>query len=331
MAALGVLLFLVAALLPPTVPRGALVRRGLGAAAVLTLLPAAGSSGVWPVVLLGAGAAALGAPLGLVLAAAGATVVLLGPGASAPWTAAVAGLGVAAAAGSVDAWLRARRSTGGDPAVPVLGAGALLVGALILVDHQSLLSWSFGVGDAGARVLLPGAGPVLGLALVLGVGGEVLLGAGLLAPAAAARRAGVAVLGLAAGVSGAGLAVALFRTLSLGDALRADAARPLALLVTAVGALGVLLMETRQPAPAGEPDPAAGRSTVARVAAGLAVAAALTAGGESWVVAGGYATDLTAAAVATACLGLAAHEPEWRLAGSRRVLLLASFAWLLVA
>jgi hypothetical protein len=330
MAALGLLLFLLAAFLPLRTTRGAMVRRGLGAAAVLALLPAAASPGVWPFVLLGAGAAAVGVPLALGLAAAGATVVVLSPEVPAQWTVGVAGLGTAAAAGSVDVWLRARRGAGGDPAVPALGAGLLLVVALLLADHQALLAWSFGVGSPDARVLLPGVGPVLGLGLVSGVGGVVLLGAGLLAPAAVARRAGLAVLGLAAGVTGVGLGGALFQTVSLGDALREAAADPLALLVAAAATLGVVLMEAREPTPDDGPDPDPGRPMVVHVAAGLAVAAALTAGVESWWAAGGYATDLTAAAVATACLGLAALEPERRLAGSRRALLLAAFIWLLV-
>ena len=77
---------------------------------------------------------------------------------------------------------------------------------------------------------------------------------------------------------------------------------------SARGRLAVLLMETLEPAsPAGGSRRAGSLAT--RVAAGLAVAAALAAGAESWWRDGAYATGLTAAAAAAALLGLAALEP----------------------
>jgi hypothetical protein len=61
-----------------------------------------------------------------------------------------------------------------------------------------------------------------------------------------------------------------------------------------------------------------------RVAVALALVAATAAGLEAWWRDGTYATALTAAAAAAVLLGLAALEPEARLAGARRVIFLAA-------
>jgi hypothetical protein len=257
-------------------------------------------------------------------------VVALNPEASAPLAAALAGLGASAAADALGSSLRARRVGGGDPAVPVLAAGGLLALSLLLVDQQAVLSWSFGLGLADNRVVLPGAGVALGLGLVSAAAGVLLLGAGLLAPSPGARRGGLAILGLAvaAVVCGVGLAVA--RSLPLDDALRAAAAQPLGLLTLGATVLAVFLLENRHPEATAEPVSDARLALATTAAAALALAAALLAGAESWMREGAYATAFTASAAAAALLGLAVLEPEPRLQGTRRVLLLAALLFLLV-
>lgn len=328
-ASTGIALLLLAALLPLRFPGAVAAGRAFGALGVLALLPSAGASGSWPLVLLAAGAVGFGTPLALACAAAGAALLALRPDASAPLATALAGLGVVAAAGALDATLRARRASGGDPAVPAVIAGALLALALLLVDHQAVLSWTFGVGEADTRVLLPGVGLALGVALVAVIGGLLLLGAGLLAPSPAARRGGLGVLGLAVVGVLAGLTLAFVRALSLDDALQTAAARPIALLVLAGGVLAVLLMEALRPPSSEEPGSVSRIVVATTVAAGLAVSAAVAAGLESWWREGAYATAFTAAAVSAALLGLAALEPEARLVSARHALLLGALLWLI--
>lgn len=329
-AAGAVVLLLLAAWVPLRYPSATTAGRVLGGLGVLALLPSAGTSGCWPLVLLAAGAVALGTPLALACAAAGATLVALRPEASAPLAVSLAALGVVAAADALDSSLRARRTSGGDPAVPVLVAGAIASGALLLVDHQALLSWSFGVGEADARVVLPGVGVALGSALVAAVGGVLLLGAGLLAPSPAAQRGGLGVLGLAAVGALGGIAIGLVQVLSLDAALRAEAALPLALLVLVSAFLAVLLTAAVRPEPP-EPVSATRLEVATTVAASAAAALAVAAGIESWWREGAYATAFTASSAAAALLGLAALEPEPRLQSVRRGLLLVALLWLLVA
>ena len=323
MSAAGALALLLAALLPLRSPRWA--RRGVAALGVLFLLPAAEASGAWPFVLLAAGAAFLATPFPLVLASAGAVVVALRPDASAPAAAAAAGLAVAAVADGLYAWLRARRASGADALVPALAAGTLLALVLALVDSGGVLSWTFGVGADAGRVVLPGVGVALGTALVAALGGVLLLGGAKVAPEVlSVRPVGVVALWGAVLAATLGVGLALVRLGPLAEEIGASAARSLAVLVAAAGTLAVSLLEG-----SGETttDAAAEsrRATLGtRVAVGLALVAATTAGLEAWWRVGTYTTALTAAAAAAVLLGLAALEPEARLAGARYAVFLVA-------
>ncbi len=324
-AAAGALALLLAALLPQRGARLSGGRQGLAALGALALLPAAGDSGAWPFILLAAGAASLATPLPLVLAAGGAVLVALRPEAPAPIAAAVAGLAVAAAADGVVAWFRARRSEGADAP---LAAGALLVLVLVRIDDGSVLSWTLGVASDTGRVVLTGAGVALGAALVATLGGVLLLGAVRLAPESrAARPVGVAALWAGLAAAALGTLLALVGAALLPGGIEAQG---LAVLVVGVGTLAACLLEMAGPAT----DAAAEASRAiltTRVAVALAVLAALAAGIEGWVREGTYATTLTAAAAAAALLGVAALEPETRLAGARRLVLLAALLYVLLA
>ncbi len=327
-AAAGALALLLAALLPLRGARLSGLPQGLAALGALALLPAAGDSGAWPFILLAAGAASLATPLPLVLAAGGAVLVALRPEAPAPIAAAVAGLAVAAAADGVVAWFRARRSEGADALEAPLAAGALLVLVLVRIDDGSVLSWTLGVASDTGRVVLAGAGVALGAALVATLGGVLLLGAVRLAPESrAARPVGVAALWAGLAAAALGTLLALVGAALLPGGIEAQG---LAVLVVGVGTLAACLLEMAGPAT----DAAAEASRAiltTRVAVALAVLAALAAGIEGWVREGTYATTLTAAAAAAALLGVAALEPETRLAGARRLVLLAALLYVLLA
>ena len=324
-AAIGGLALLLAALLPLHDARLRTAGRGLAVVGALALLPAAGSSGSWPFVLLAAGAAALATPLPLVLAAAGAVRVALQPETSAPIAAAVAGLAVAAAADGLVCWVRGRRARGADALEPALFAGVLLAVVLARVDHGAVLSWTFGVAGETGRVVLPGVGVALGAALVAALGGALLLTAARLAPeASGARPVAVGALWAAvlAAALGAGLTVA--RLAELVEGVGENGARSLAVLVAAVGTLAACLLEASGPAASDSDGQLVRAARVIRVAVALALVAAVAAGVESWWREATYATSLTTAAAAAALLGLAVLEPEARLAGTRHVLFLAA-------
>jgi hypothetical protein len=332
-AGVGAVALLVAALWPPDLPRAALVRRGLAVVGSLSLLPAAGSSGTWPFVLLAGAAAVTAAPLALILAAAGAVVVVLRPEASAPVALGGAALATAAAASGLQASIRAGGTPGPRTSAPALVGGLLLAAALATVGGGAVLSWTFSVGGGDDRTLLGGVGVALGVALVAALGGVLLLGGATLAPPAPGpRQAGLGALATAAVLTGCGIGLALLRLASLPEGLRAAGARPLALLVGAAGILAVLLTESTDP-----PAEAAGSHLglsphrLFQVAAALALAAAVAAGMESWWRDGTYATSLTTTSSVAALLGLAALEPVPRFQEGARVLFLVVLVSLLLA
>jgi hypothetical protein len=232
-ALLGGLALLIAALVPPGLPRRMLVVRGLGAAGAVGLLFSGGGAGSGPFVLLA----------------------------------------VAAAADAVEASTRAHPAPGGKPALPVLGAGAVLVLLLASAGHGMLLGWSFVVGK-GAGGALPGAGVALGFALLAGLAALCLLTAATLVPeATAVRPIGVGALWAAFLLALVGDGIAHVRALRLSPESLGDGATTLALLLAATGALGSVLVEHRHPV---EPGDAAGRAALAtHVAAALVGLAAL--------------------------------------------------------
>jgi hypothetical protein len=192
-----------------------------------------------------------------------------------------------------------------DRDAPVIVAGSVFVGLLLVVDRGAVLAWGFGVPGADGRVPLPGVGSLLGAALVAGLGGSLLLAAGRLGGGAAgvrpiARKA----LGLAAGLAAAGLGLAVVRTADLPVA--GAALTSLAGLAIALASLAVSLLVTSPAAPGLV-------SRVAPLALPLAVPAtlalAIAAGIVGMLRDGTYATPTAAASASAALLGLAALEP----------------------
>ena len=193
----------------------------------------------------------------------------------------------------------------GDRDAPVVVAGSVLVGLLLLADRGAVLAWTFAVRATEGRVPLPGVGVLLGAALIAAFGGSLLLAAGRLAgDAAGVRPLARGALWLALGLATAGLLLAGVRVAGLPAAGAAPV--PLGGLAVAAVLLAASLFATRPGAP-----PLLVR--VAPLALPLGVLAALAlaiAAGVSGVLRdGSYATPFVAACAAAALLGLAALEP----------------------
>jgi hypothetical protein len=167
---------------------------------------------------------------------------------------------------------------------------------------------------------------------VAALGGVLLVGGAKIAPdAASVRPAGLVALWAAVVATTLGIGLALVRVIPLTEEIGAAAARPLAVLVAVAGALAAGLLEASGAA-ANDVAAESRRAVLGtRVGVALALVAATTAGLEGWWRLGTYATALTAAAAAAVLLGLAALEPEARLAGARRVIFLAALLYLLPA
>ena len=218
---------------------------------------------------------------------------------------------------------RPPRADGEGGTVAVLVAGAALVAFLGLVDGSSVLAWTFGLPAVGGRVPLPGTGVLLGATLLLVLGGSLLLLAERLAgPTAGVATVARAVLRGAVALGTGGLALAAVRVAAL-PAGTAVAWRPLLGLAAGIGVLAVALAAAR-------PSPSAG---LGRLGAGalpalawLAVAGALAVAVDSVLRDGTYATEASAAAAATALLGLAALESTAASGVRRLAFLLAVLA-----
>jgi hypothetical protein len=267
-----------------------------------------------------------------ILANGGTVLLAPQPLTTAPVTAVLLGLAVAVAAGAVLLRVRGRRAQGAEALEPAVIAGALLVLALAGVDHGAVLSWTFGVEGETGRVVLRGVGVPLGAALLLALGGVLVLTSARLAPeGSGARPVGVGALWGAVIAGVLGVVLALLHVVALSEGLGPGGARSPALLVAAVGTLAVCLREGSGPVSSGSNALLVRAARLNHVAAALALAAAVAAGAESWWREAAYASPLTAAAAATALLGLAALRSEAPLAGTRRLLFLLALLFLLVA
>jgi hypothetical protein len=193
----------------------------------------------------------------------------------------------------------------GDRDTPVAVAAGVLVALLLLADRGAVLAWTFALPAAGARVLLPGVGVLLGAALVAVLGGGLLLAAGRLAGGVAS--VGPAARGaswLGSGLAAAGLLLAGVRVAGLPVA--GAALLPLAGLAVGAACLASSLLATRPGAPSLV-------SRIAPLALPLAVLAALAiaiAASISGVLRDGmYTAPYAASSAAAALLGLASLEP----------------------
>jgi len=296
--------------------------RGLAALAGILLLFAGARPAARPAAVLAFAAAVL-VPRGLacLLAAAAAVVAAVRPAPPAiPGFAAwplVAALALALAASA----LQAAAEESGSPRR--LGAareaalgGAVLVLSMMIVDGGRILRWRYGLGAGAARIELPGAALVLGLALLVSLAGALSMTVHLLAPSTRRSRAGLVgqrLLVLGAGLGGLGVAVVAGQGLGHNAESLATGARDLAAMFLAVGVLilaliGLLAAPAAPEAAAGaRVDPTSERAL--RLAAAAALLAAATAGFEGWRAEGTYATTTMAEAASAALLGLVAVQP----------------------
>ncbi len=208
-----------------------------------------------------------------------------------------------------------------------LVGGTALASFLGLVDGGSVLGWTFSLPAAAGRVALPGVGVLLGGALVLALGGSLLLLADRLAGVATSAESWArGALWGAVALGTSGLAVAVGRVLLL-PAGTAAGGRPLVGLAAGVGVLAVSLVAT-QPSPAVPVAGLAARAlpTVAWLAGLTAIATAVV----STLRHGTYATEPAAATAAAALIGLAALEPAGA-AGTRRLAFLVALLALAIA
>jgi hypothetical protein len=214
---------------------------------------------------------------------------------------------------------------GGDPDAPVLPGVALAL-LLAVVDRGSVLAWSFGLVVDGGRVPLAGVGVPLGAALILALGGTLLLAAARLAgDGAGSRPVARGALWLAVLLAGVALALALARMAPLSAGPRT--ALPLAGIGFAVAVLAGALVAGRAPSPAFVSRAAPLVLPLLVVAAiGLAVVAGVAGVWRD----GTYATPATAASAAAALLGLGALEATGAPGPRRFAFLLALLALAIV-
>jgi hypothetical protein len=316
---------------PGLAPR--LVTRILAILAAVAFVPALDEPAAWPAAALLVGAAVFSTPLACLLGAAGAAMAALGfPASSAPlsYSAILAALSLAAGASSMDTETGARLRTGSDPAWPAVVAGLGLCLALALQGESQVLAWRVLLASQEQRVILPGAGLVAGLTLLVALAGALALATHLLTPAVPSepvRRLGQRLLVLGCGLAVTSLGYVLYRGTQVEEALPAGALG-LGAVFLGTGALlcGVFRLLLGRPAP-GDVGPWLERAVLeARIAAGLAVGAALAAGGEGWLHGASYATPAAAAAASAALLALATLEPT-RLSLLRKALMLAALAF----
>jgi hypothetical protein len=303
----------------------------LAVAAGILLLAASARPAARPAAVLALAAAAV-VPRGLpcVLAAAAAVVAALRPAPTptagfAVWPL-VASLALALAASALQEAAQESRSAErlATAWTAALG-GATVVLCLILVDGGHILRWRFGLGAGAARIELPGAALVLGLALLVTLAGSLSMVVHLLAPSPhrfQAELIGQRLLVLGAGLAGLGVAVVFFEGLHRGERALAAGALDLAAMGLAVGVL-LLALIRRLAAPVVPGDAVGGAESLRdhrlRLAAAAGLLAAATAGFEGWRSEGTYATAALAETAAAALLGLVAVQPT-RLALARTAL-----------
>jgi len=301
--------------------RRALTSRGLAAAAGILLLFAVARPAARPAAVL-AFAAAVVAPRGLpfLMAAAAAVVAALRPAPPAePGFAAwplVAALALALAASALEeAAEESRRGRTLAAAWEAALGGGILVLSLMIVDGGRILRWRYGIGAGGARVELPGAALVLGLALLVSLAGALSMAVHLLSAAthrSAAGLFGQRLLVLGAGLGGLGVAVVAGQGLGRREESLAAGALELGGMFLAVGVLTLALIRLLAVPSAPEGAVAGaerGSGRTLHLAAAAALLAAATAGFEGWRIEGTYATTIMAEAASAALLGLVAVQP----------------------
>ena len=300
-----------------------LTSRALAAVAGVLLLFAVVRPAAGPAAVLALAAATL-VPRGLpcLLAAAVAVVAAARPAPVegfdlAAWPL-VAALALAPAASALQrAAEESRSAQNPGPAWEAAFSGGILVLSLMIVDGGRILRWHYGLGSGGARVELPGAALVLGLALLVSLAGSLSMAVHALGGATHRSRAGLLgqrLLVLGAGLGGLGVAVAVSQGLGRSDQSLAAGALGLAAMLLAVGVLVLALIRLLAVPAASEAEASGaglerGSGRMLHLAAAAALLAAATAGFEGWRTEGTYATATLAAAASAALLGVVAVQP----------------------
>lgn len=321
------------------VPRRAMapapVVRVLAVLAALVMVPTLEEPASWPAAALVAGAAVFATPLPCLFGAAAAALSALAapaPLAHVPFAPILAALALAAVTASADTETGARLRSGLDPGWPSVVAGLGLCLALALAGEGQVLGWRVVLGAADQRVTLPGAGLLAGLTLLVTLAGSLGLAAHLLTPGVPsepARRFSRRLLVLGGGLAILSVGYVLYRGAPSSEILPA-AAPGWAAALLGTGALVASLAILIGDPVSGELQPWLGRATLeARIGAALAVAAAASAGVESWLRTASYATPATAAAASAALLALAVLEPM-RLSLLRKGLLVVALVFVLI-
>lgn len=309
--------------------------RMLAVLAAVAMVPSLEEPSSWPWVALVAGGAVFATPLPCVFAAAAAAMAALGApsrpeAVGAPVFAAMA---LAAGAASLGSEGAARQRSGADRAWPAVWGGFAVCLAAAIPGGGESLSWRFSLGAAEARVDIPGAGLLVGLALVVTLAGSLALLAHLLTPqtpSTPVRRFGQGALVLGAGLSIVAFAFILLRGSGFPEALTASAPSLVGLMLATTWLVAGLVVLLGPPS-SGDAQPWASQAALeARVGGSLAVAAAGVAGLESWLRLGSYATPFTATAASAALLALAVLEPT-KLGALKKALWLVALAFVLIA
>ena len=297
-------------------PRLRRLARGIGLAAAALLLTLMGRAPARPFVAF-AVVAALPSPqpVALALAAGAAVLAGLGPVSGlSSWALFIGAAAAALAAHAVGRSVSAHLAAGGDAAWPASAAGTTAGGLVVALDAGRALRWDYGFLSGNARVDLPDAGLLLGLALLASLAAALLLGADALAaveaPSASplARMLGRRSLLLASGLAllAAGLVVHGAR----GDeGALATRAVDVAALVAVVGLLAAAVPALLAERPSGDVvDDELASTVLGRLVLVVALGAVLAAGIEGWLGAGSYLTARTGRLLCAALVSAAAAE-----------------------
>jgi hypothetical protein len=310
--------------------------RILAVIAAVAMVPSLEEPSSWPFVALVVGAAVFATPLPCLLGAAAAAMAALAapaPESQAIGAPVLAALALAAGAASLGSEGAARLRSGADRAWPAVWAGIAFCIALAIRGAGQGLAGRFTLGAPEARAVIPGAGVLVGLALVATLAGSLALLTHLLTPKTPSepvRRFGQGALVLGAGLGVLAVGFVGFRGSRFPEALATGAAG-LAGLMLAVAGLVAALFVLIGPPPSGEAARWARQAGLeATIGSGLSVGAAGAAGLEGWLRLGTYATPLTAAAASAALLALAVREPT-KLGLAKKALWLLALAFVVAA
>jgi hypothetical protein len=277
-------------------------------------------------------------PVTLALAAgAAALAATLTPGRAGSVALVVAGVAAAMAAQALGRSVSAHLASGRDAAWPSSAAGATACGLALALDGGRVLRWSYGVASGPARIEMPDAGLVLGLALLASLAGALLLAADALAvagvPAAPPEGPRVAsplgrMLGRRALLLGAGLCLIVaglvLRTWGAGEGWPPAETADLGGMVAMAGLLACAVPPLLSEKVAGDPlEDDQSATVLGRLVVVATLVAVLAAGIEGWRESGTYLTVPTQRLLAASLVAFAASETTRFRAGAQALALTA--------